>query len=101
MSALLELIRTSSPAERAEALVELSRRALSKADGPVAIVDEHDRTLGYLSAELNAACTLPIRKLTPERFAELRRRAEHPEESIPAEEFIRLLEADISAIQGR
>lgn len=95
MSALLELIRTSTPAERAEALAELSRHALANADGPVAIVDEHRKAVADLSAEVDAAAVFPFRKLTPEHLAELRRRAEHPEEAIPAEEFIRLLEAEM------
>ena len=63
MSALLELIRTSTPTERAEALVELSRHARANADGPVAIVDEVGRTIGYLSAELNTAWTRPVQVL--------------------------------------
>ena len=63
MSALLELIRTSTPAERAEALLELCRCALANATGPVAIVDAHGKIVAYLSAEVNPACTLPIRML--------------------------------------
>ncbi len=101
MSALLELIRTSSPAERAQALVELSRDALANAAGPVAIVDEHRKAVAYLSSEADATAVFPFRKLTPEHLGELRRRADHPEEAIPAEEFIRLLEGEISKGTGR
>ena len=96
MSALLELIRTSTPAERAEALTELTRRALAGADGPVAILDEHRNAVGYLSAEVDATGVPPLPPFSEEELIELRRRAAHPEEAIPVEEFIRRMDAELS-----
>jgi len=101
MTALIDLVRAANPRERVALFAELSREALAGADGPVAVVDEQSRTVGYLTAEVNAASTLPTRTLSPEYLAELRRRAEHPEESVPADEFIRQIEADIAARPGR
>lgn len=89
VSQLLDLIRGSSPQERAEALAVLAREALAASGGPVAVRDTDSQTVGYLASELNAAAVLPFPKLSDAEVAELRLRAANPHESIPVEEFIR------------
>jgi hypothetical protein len=95
MSRLLELIRESSPAERAEALAVLVNDQLLANAGPVAVRDAAARTVGYLTPEVNAAAVLPFPSFTDDEIAELRRRAANPHESIPVEEFIRRFDAVI------
>jgi hypothetical protein len=94
MASLLELIRTSTPQERAAALAELVGAALAANGGqPVAVCDARSRTIGYLSSEVNAAATLPLPAWTEEEVAEIRRRLDNPRDGISVEEFIRRFEA--------
>ena len=94
MATLLEMIRTSSPEERAAVLAELVGAALARhGNTPVAVTDASDRTIGYLSSEVNAAATLPLPDWTEEEKAELRRRIANPQGGISVEEFIRRFEA--------
>ena len=93
MSRLLELIRVSSPEERAEALAALASDTLATNRGPVAIRDAAARTVGYLSADVNAAATLPFPDFTPEEVTDLRRRAANPQAGVSVEEFIRQFDA--------
>ena len=97
MSHLLHLLRTATPAERAEALAVLAGEALRGRGGPVAVQDAAAHTVGYLTAELNAAATLPLPAFSEDELTELRRRAANPQEGIPVEEFIRRLDAAAGA----
>ena len=94
MASLLELIRTSTPEERAAALAELAGAALSSAGGvPVAVCGPDTRTVAYLSSTVNAAATLPLPDWTEDELAEIRRRAANPQEAISFDEFILRLDA--------
>lgn len=102
MPSLLELIRTSSPEERAAALAELVGATLAANAGkPIAVCDAQAHTVGYLSSTLNAAATLPLPDWTEEELAELRRRAANPQEAIPVEEFIRRFDAATAEVPPR
>jgi hypothetical protein len=89
MSQLLNLIRTSTPEERAAALAELVGQELGTAGSTPVAVRAADRTVGYLTPTVNAAATLPLPEFTVAELEELRRRAANPHESIPVDEFIR------------
>lgn len=102
MASLLEMIRKSSPEERAAALAELVGAALATTGGkPVAVCDAHSHAVGYLSSEVNAAATLPLPDWTEEELAEIRRRAANPQEAISFDEFIRRLDAATDAATRR
>jgi hypothetical protein len=102
MASLIELIRTSTPEERAAALAELVGAALARhGNTPVAVQDAADRTIGYLSATVNAAATLPLPEWTAEELAEIRRRAANPQDAISFDEFIRRLDAASSEVPAR
>jgi hypothetical protein len=94
MASLIEMIRASTPEERAAVLAELVGATLAASAGkPVAVCDARSHTVGYLSSEVNAAATLPLPNWSEEELAELGRRAAKPHEAIPFDEFIRRLDA--------
>ena len=93
MSHLMTTLRAATPAERAEALAVLVGEALHGRGGPVAVRDAAANTVGYLSAEVNAAAALPLPPFSEVELAELRRRAGSPQEGIPVEQFIRRFDA--------
>ncbi len=97
MPSLAELIRTSTPAERAAALAELVGVTLAASGGvPVAVCDARSQTIGYLSSTVNAAAILPLPEWTEDELAELRRRTDNPQEAIPFDEFIRRWDAVVA-----
>lgn len=93
MSHLIQALTTATPAERAEALALLVCEALRGRSEPVVVQDSSAQTVGYLTADLNAAAALPLPAFSVDELAELQRRAANPQEGIPVEEFIRRFDA--------
>ncbi len=87
----VENVRGLSPETKRQLLAMLARDLLTASGTPLSVTDATGEVVVYaIPADARARAERAMREATPERLAELRRRAATPENSFSHEEALKL-----------